>query len=153
MDPPAPARICGREIAGVPAGFFNVYAQGARQLLKDFPIVKPVSGKRTLAPHLLVIGLGRLGEQLVIHSARQWVPFHEETGLKLQISVVDPNAQRKIEGLCQDYSLIERTCDFEIHPIDSNSPGIPPDEIFLTVRGIKLASLTSSFVWKMRQSV
>ena len=102
--------------------FFNVYAQGARQLLKDFPIVKPVSGKRTLAPHLLVIGLGRLGEQLVIHSARQWVSFHEETGLKLQISVVDPNAQRKIEGLCQDYSLIERTCDFEIHPIDSSSP-------------------------------
>ena len=102
--------------------FFNIYAQGARQLLHDFPIMKSVPGKNAAAPHLLIVGLGSLGEQLVIHAARQWANVYEETGSKLIISVVDPNADKKITALCQDYSLVGKTCDFKAYPIDSNSP-------------------------------
>jgi hypothetical protein len=110
--------------------FLNIYAKGARNLLNDFPILKPSSQKGIVAPHLLIIGLGSLGEQLVIHSSRLWVSHYEETGGKLHISVVDPQAEKIIESLCLDYSLIEKTCDFSIYPTASTAPEFHKLELF-----------------------
>ena len=101
--------------------FFNVYDHGARQLLSANPLLTHLSANQEKVPHLLIVGLGNLGNQIVIHAARQWYPQYEKNGSKLHISVVDPDARRKIDGLCQDYSLVKMTCTWDVYEMDINS--------------------------------
>ncbi len=102
--------------------FFNIYDHGARQLMREFPLLPNTKGTQEETPHLLIVGFGSLGEQIVIHAARQWYPHHEKNGGKLRISVVDPDAQRKIDVLCQEYSLVEKTCEWGVYPVDIDCP-------------------------------
>ncbi len=101
--------------------FFNIYDHGARQLLRENPLLPQSATKSGKAPHLLIVGLGNLGNQILIHAARQWFPQYEMNGSKLTISVVDPEAQTKIDRLCQDYSLVKKTCEWGVYQMDINS--------------------------------
>jgi len=101
--------------------FFNIYDHGARQLLGANPLLSQTNGNPEKAPHLLIVGLGNLGKQIVIHAARQWYPLYEKTGSRLHISVVDPDARKKIDVLCQDYSLVKKTCAWGVYEMDINS--------------------------------
>ncbi len=58
---------------------------------------------------------------MAISAARQWLP-DEEGRDKLRISVVDLDAQRKIDVLCQEYSLVKKTCEWDVYPLDINYP-------------------------------
>jgi hypothetical protein len=100
--------------------FFNIYDHGARQLLRANPLPAHTNGNQGKAPHLLIVGLENLGKQIVIHLVRQWYPLYEKNGSKLHISVVDPDAQKKIDGLCQDYSLVREMCEWSAYQVDFN---------------------------------
>jgi voltage-gated potassium channel Kch len=50
---------------------FNTFEHGARLLLSSFPAWEENGPASQPAVHLLVIGLGRLGENLVVHAARE----------------------------------------------------------------------------------
>ena len=50
---------------------FNVFDHGARMLWEEYQPVAQEMG-REKPPHVLVIGLGRLGESLVVYAAREW---------------------------------------------------------------------------------
>src|SRR5271157_5448637 len=102
--------------------FFNIYDHGARQLLREYQLFPQTKNTPQKAPHLLIVGLGNLGEQIVIYAARQWSPLFEMNAGKLQISVVDPDAQRKIDVLSQEYSLVKKTCEWRVYPLDINHP-------------------------------
>ena len=56
----------------------------------------------------------------MIHAARQWYPYYEPNKSELHISVVDPDARRKIDSLCQDYSLVKKTCEWSVYQMDIN---------------------------------
>jgi hypothetical protein len=102
--------------------FFNVYDHGARQLLRAFPLMPEMARNQERKPHLLIVGLGSLGKQIVIHAAREWSHIYEKTGIKLHISVIDPLAQKKIDVLCEDYSLVKKICVWNVYQIDNSSP-------------------------------
>jgi len=102
--------------------FFNIYDHGARQLLCANPLLTQINGNPEKSPHLLIVGLGNLGKQIVIHAARQWSPLYEKNGSKLHISVVDPDARKKIDLLCQEYSLVKNTCEWGVYRMDISCP-------------------------------
>jgi hypothetical protein len=102
--------------------FFNIYDHGARQLLRAYPLMPEMAKNQEKKPHLLIVGLGSLGKQIVIHAAREWSPLYEKTGKKLRISVIDPLAKKKIDGLCEDYSLVKEICEWNNYPMDNSSP-------------------------------
>lgn len=102
-------------------GFFNVYDLAARQLLNLYPFVHD-ERLTQIAPHILIVGLGNLGEQLVINAARRWCSRYEESGVKLRISVVDPQVNQRIENITKKYSLVSTVCDWIPYPFDSLSP-------------------------------
>ncbi|MFW6164378.1 MAG: NAD-binding protein, partial [Planctomycetota bacterium] len=63
--------------------FFNVFESGARALLAEHPPFIPAADGE---PHLLVVGLGRMGQTLVAHAARDWAEHHGDDGRLLRVT-------------------------------------------------------------------
>ena len=96
---------------------FNVYDVGARVLLRE-----TFNVNQAKAPHLLVIGLGDLGENIVVHAARAWCLGNRNAKEKLNISVLDPDAERKVEMLRILFPLLKDVCEFHTQEYQPSWP-------------------------------
>jgi hypothetical protein len=96
---------------------FNVYDVGARVLLRETFNVNEAK-----APHLLVIGLADLGENIVVHAARAWCLGDQNVKEKLSISVVDPDAKIKVATLQILFPLLKDVCEFRIQEYQPSWP-------------------------------
>ncbi len=110
--------------------FFNIYDSGARLLLS-----RNTYGRETLegrSPHLVIIGLGPLGESLVVRSERLWRPFTAGEGKKLQFTLLDSHAAERMAMLKLEYPFLAETCEMLAYDLDVRSPGFlenwPPFE-------------------------
>jgi hypothetical protein len=110
---------------------FNVFDRGARLLWNRYAagdLAEQPSATSTddSAAHMLVIGLGRLGESLVIHAAREWYSrlraAPPSAAGRLRITVVDRDADWKCQALSQRYPKLARACDLAPLAIDVRWP-------------------------------
>jgi len=102
--------------------FFNVYESGARVLLDQY---QPFNGGATdagRAPHIVVVGIGRMGESVVINAARRWWDAGNKDGKRLRITLVDREAEDKGQSLLMRYPQLGRTCELAPLQIDIMSP-------------------------------
>jgi hypothetical protein len=95
--------------------FFNVFESGARAMLERFPAPRSGNGP----PHLVVLGMGRMGENLVVRAAKDWYDAAPET--RLRITVLDREARRKVASLDLHYPRLQTRCDVVPVQIDFNS--------------------------------
>lgn len=108
---------------------FNVYSRGAQLLLQDLPGFN-TSGE-TSQQHLVVIGLGMMGESLVTNAARLWRESNNHAGRSFQITVVDRDAIRKTRSLSvryprlQDYCALI-PCEMDVHAAEFQSGDFVP---------------------------
>ena len=95
---------------------FNTHAQAARKLIQEDPAFQ--SGPDTLKrpDHILVIGLGRLGENLVRQAAFAWYLLKESE--KLRITILDPEAMDRSARLLKEKPEIGRVC--QLVPIQAD---------------------------------
>jgi voltage-gated potassium channel Kch len=100
--------------------FFNVFDRGARAMLRRHP-PSDDSEAASRSPHLLVVGLERLGSILVVAAARLWATLDEGRGPRLRLTVVDPDASTRLARLCLRYPL-ERHCDIVAVDADVRTP-------------------------------
>ncbi|MBD3237331.1 MAG: hypothetical protein GF330_11545, partial [Candidatus Eisenbacteria bacterium] len=98
-------RLCGllrqREIMGPLGGsfwleLFSIYDIGARAMLRDHPPFDPASAA---LPRVLLAGLGRMGERLLVHLMHAWEPHCERGDRPMRVTVVDQEAGRKLAEL------------------------------------------------------
>lgn len=105
----------GFPVAGFVREFFNMYESGALALfhrLSPFDQDGLVRGRR---PHLLICGLGRLGDSLLTEIARRWrqtAPWSRDAE-RLRVAVIDPHADAKVEGLRRRVPELARTVEIE----------------------------------------
>ena len=99
---------------------FNVFERGARRLLQAHPAWDPEALPPGAAPHLLLVGLGRLGEYLILHAARDWWDLH--TGRRLRITIVDRRAAAKVESLDIRFPQLKQACELVPLTMDVRSP-------------------------------
>ena len=97
--------------------FFNVYDTGARAVLTQYP---PFDHGPDEKPHLLVAGMGHMGESLVVHAAGMWQEQHGETDERLRISIIDRNAKDLVESLVLRRPELETAC--ELAPLTMEIP-------------------------------
>lgn len=98
--------------------FFNVFEHAARLLLRQYPPF-PATIKENSQPHLVVIGLGKMGESVVIQAARLWRELNENNhNPPLRISIIDLAANQKCESLAVRYPQLNKVC--EIIPLQMN---------------------------------
>lgn len=99
--------------------FFDLYERAARVLLQRHPAFRPDDP----APHLLVVGLGRLGSRLTVEVARTWrLSGHQDP---LRVSVADPAAEQRVEAMLSAHPEVAAACDLHVtgYPVDP-PPGI-----------------------------
>ena len=113
--------------------FFNVFDHGARVLLKQYP---PFDEIPECHPHPLVIGLGRMGQSLLVHMARSWRGRFATTGERLRVTVLDRDAQRHVESLCLRYPQLGKVCDLRAVSMEIQSPDFQRAEFLFGPDGV-----------------
>jgi hypothetical protein len=87
--------------------FFNIDEVGARLWLQEFPPFSAYDAQ----PHMLISRLDGPGVWLVRLAARWWYETRTEE-VPLWISVIDNDAEKRIQDLTDEHPALETTCRF-----------------------------------------
>jgi hypothetical protein len=98
--------------------FFNAYERGARAVLSEHP---PFSATSDSVPHLLVIGIGRMGRTIVTHAARTWGTSRRGSDKRLKITMLDREAKAHLEYMHVEFPLLDTVCDLRALQMDVTS--------------------------------
>ncbi len=96
--------------------FFNIFETGARAILDAHPLMVVAQRGRSDG-HILLVGLGKLGESILLTSARRWRRSHR--GDCLRITVIDPEATERLASVRARYPILDSEC--ELIPIDAGT--------------------------------
>jgi hypothetical protein len=114
--------------------YFNVFESGARELLDER---SPFDQEGDVdCPHIVLVGLGRFGETLLVEMAKRWKKDTlDNTGSRLRVTVVDRVAENKTGSLAVRYPKLESVCDLEAVQLDVNSPEFEKGDFLLARSG------------------
>ena len=112
--------------------FFNVFERGARAILDEYPCF---SQGMTTIPHILIVGVGRMGESLVAHAARGWRAYRSRPEDRMQITLVDRDAIKKNEYLQFQYPMLSESCDIRALEMDVKEPNFYKGEFLFSCEG------------------
>jgi hypothetical protein len=102
-------------------GFFNIYESGARVLLEQYPPFSKTASDKGAGLNIVVVGLGRMGESLVLNAARIWRGMDNKNGERLCVTCIDREAEKKKESLYFRYPQLERVCELVPEQMDVKS--------------------------------
>jgi hypothetical protein len=102
--------------------FFNVFESGARIMLQEYPPFSQTGEGHGSGSHIVVVGVGRMGESSVVNAARSWWDRDNISDERLRITLVDREAERKRESLCFRYPQLAKVCDLVPVQVDIRSP-------------------------------
>lgn len=95
---------------GFRLGYFNIFERGAQALLAEHSPLPPAA-TRSAAAHVLIVGLGRFGQSLLVEMARRWSSARPEGAEKeLRVTVVDRAAGQKLGSLLLRCSELDAAC-------------------------------------------
>jgi len=99
---------------------FNIFQQGAQRMLEDNP---PWNlQKNNGDQHLLVIGLGKMGQSLLVDAALRWRHSDSYPVKKLYLSAIDFLAEKKTGSLKAQYPQLSATAEIIPMDLDIRSP-------------------------------
>lgn len=125
--------------------FFNNFNSGAREWLKEYPAFDETTGKvYDNWPHLLIVGIGRMGESLIVQMAKEWKDISTSIKEKLHITIVDKMAASKLESLCVRYPRLENVCD--LIPLQMNIESPEFHKVDFLFDNQKKCNITNVFV-------
>ena len=100
---------------------FNIFDRGASLLLKTHSPWASDQGEHICDKHLVLIGLGKLGQSLIIQAASQWREQRVNADHRLKFKIIDLDAEQKVETLCVRYPNLEEVCEIEPLQMDVRS--------------------------------
>lgn len=89
---------------------FNTYENAARMLFAEHPLEGLSKSDHGKAPHLVVLGFGRMGETIALQAAKT---AHYASGAPLRVTVVDHEATRLRDTFFGRYPQYPRICETE----------------------------------------
>jgi len=132
------------EMDGCRLEFFNIFDSGARSWLKEYQPFSETGEVHGSRPHLLVVGVGLLGESLVVHAAKEWKALPSRSNERLRITIIDKLAEKKKESLCLQYPQLDKVCDLFPRQMDIGSPDFQRGDFLFD--GQKRCDITSVFI-------
>ncbi len=107
-----------RSAGGMRLEFFNTFDLGARVLLEENPLCRPGAEKASAPGGLVIVGVGRLGESLLVNAARQW---QANGGERLHVTLIDQHAQEIAATLLVRYPGLKKRCELVALNMDVHS--------------------------------
>jgi len=89
---------------------FNVYEHGARVMVEQADPGGAAFLSDGRSCRVLIVGLGKLGENVLLHIARLWFDEKGKGGQRLQIDVIDADAEAKIATLHARHPHLSSAC-------------------------------------------
>jgi hypothetical protein len=102
--------------------FFNVFDSGARVMLNQCPPFDKTDEEKAFKTHIVVIGVGRMGQSLVVNAARKWRDRGSENHKRLCVTLIDREAEKRMESLYLGHHGLDMLCELVPHSIDVRSP-------------------------------
>jgi TrkA-N domain/RyR domain len=91
--------------------YFNMLATGAQLLLESHPPLRPPPDEAARwRPHILMVGLDGVGEQIVLQIARQWRSLARGSSDELRMTLTGPDADHDLARLRERYPALDRYC-------------------------------------------
>jgi voltage-gated potassium channel Kch len=97
---------------------FNHYEVMAQAMLEHNPAL--YAGKEL--QRFLLVGLGALGESLLLRAVRDWRIDGPRSGPRRSIIAIDRDAARHALRIHSDYPFLEEVCDLEYHSLNVLAP-------------------------------
>ena len=85
---------------------FNIYNRGAHLMVQENPPWENLAGGKV--PKVLVIGLGKMGQRVVLEVARGWQILNDQGQDKIDLVLVDREASQKMEALLVQNPRLEK---------------------------------------------
>lgn len=98
--------------------FFNTFEVGARIILAQSGLFDPLARREARSPHLLIVGLGHLGEALLRRAIKNWCVDSEPSAPRLKVTVVDVDGQQRDRSFRQRYAELAGRCDLRFLSAD-----------------------------------
>ena len=89
---------------------FNVYERAAFQLLDQYPAWDQAGMEQEKEPQILLVGLGRMGENIILHAAEKWVAHRMVPKARLYFTILDRHATERVESLGVRYPGLAGQC-------------------------------------------
>jgi hypothetical protein len=102
--------------------FFNAFRCGAAAMLAAGPALDRRQAADDWTPHLLIVGLGRLGEALLVQAAARWKATGPDPGDRLRVVVVDKDASLHRQWIPLRYSDLDELAEVAFVEMDVRSP-------------------------------
>jgi TrkA family protein/RyR domain-containing protein len=102
--------------------FFSIYEIAARILVRQYFPAAGDNGAGAGPDGMVVIGLGEMGEALMVHAARTWRTTRGESAPRLKVTVVDRAAEQKCASLSLRYPQLNAVCDLAQAQIEIEGP-------------------------------
>ena len=100
--------------------FFSIYDSGARALLRYFPPFN--ESRQNPKPHVVVVGLGRMGRSIVVHAARMWRSKFDKIGKPMRFTIIDKEAKSRTKLLDLRYPRLNKICNLIPYQMDVKGP-------------------------------
>jgi hypothetical protein len=124
--------------------FFNIYEQGARELITEYPPFDIVHHAHNVPGRdMLIIGLDDLGGGLVLEAVRLWRDAETHSGQRLKITIVDTDAERKWALLAELHPTLATVCDADLIDVDLGSAEFQSERV---LRDTRRLSATCAYV-------
>lgn len=101
--------------------FFNIYQTAAWKMLNLAPKFNDHESVSGPTPRIIVIGLGRLGENLVAQAAKRWRTHCSNPNRRMRITIIDKQAKRKTSALCLRYPKLNKIARLGVLDMDVES--------------------------------
>jgi voltage-gated potassium channel Kch len=115
--------------------FFNIFESGSRVLLQEYPPFSTAGEAQSSKPHIVLVGVGRLGESIVVNLARAWWESHIKAAGRLRITLIDRQAKIKKESLCLRYPQLEQACELLPEQMDVKGPDFERADFLFNSQG------------------
>ena len=100
---------------------FNIFDRGASLLIKTHSPWAGDQGEHICDKHLVLIGMGKLGQSLVIQAASQWLEQRVNADQRLRFTIIDLDAEQKVKTLCVRYPNLEEVSELKPLQMDVRS--------------------------------
>ena len=126
VDPQLCMLLRERELDAGSAGrlrleFFNVFELGARILLEENPFAIPGGNAPATSPRMVIVGMGRLGESLLVNAARRWQSTRTVANVKMHVTLIDQDAPQIAETMLVRYPSLKGLCELVPLEMDVHS--------------------------------
>jgi len=124
--------------------YFNAAQRGAPALLREHPAFDDDGNTPFGPPHLLVVGLGEMGSNLVVQAARRWRAESTTSGNRFRVTVVDDKADDHVAALTERFPRLKDACELVAQRMDLDSAGFERADFLFGSNGV--GAVTSVYV-------